>query len=285
MTAVLEVQERLGRLFETAFRAEDIAESLVSFDAERSAGDISPVLARTRFKVAGVREDGKITGYVVASELEGDATCGELRREFTDDDVISGRTPLADAIQALAGREWLFIRVLGRVNGIVTWSDLHKPPVRMWLFGVITLIEMSFTSILETLFPDDGWAELMSPARRKKAQEFHRERKRRSDSAASLRLVDCIQFSDKGQILAKDELARRLIGFPSRQKGLQAVKSIVSLRDKLAHAQDIVTDDASSIVALAAQLHRILQIGSVFPDVKRSTPRRKPTTGKQAEDP
>lgn len=60
------------------------------------------------------------------------------------------------------------------------------------LFGVITLIEMSFTSILETLFPDDGWAELMSPARRKKAQEFHRERKRRNVSAASLRLVDCI---------------------------------------------------------------------------------------------
>lgn len=57
---------------------------------------------------------------------------------------------------------------------------------------MITLIEMSFTSILETLFPDDGWAELMSPARRKKAQEFHRERKRRNVSAASLRLVDCI---------------------------------------------------------------------------------------------
>jgi len=284
MTDVLEVQERLGHLFETAFRAEDIAESLVSFDAERSASEISPVLARTQFKVAGVREDGKITGYVVASELDGDATCGDLRREFTERDVVAGQTPLADAIQALAGREWLFVRVLGRVNGIVTWSDLHKPPVRMWLFGVITLIEMAFTGILETLFPDDGWTELMSPARRRKAQEFHRERTRRSGSAASLRLVDCIQFSDKGQILAKDEMARRLIGFPSRQKGLQAVKSIVSLRDKLAHAQDIVTDDASSIVALAVQLHRILQIGSVFPDVKRSTPRQRPT-GNQAEDP
>ena len=284
MTDVLEVQERLGHLFETAFRVEHIAESLVSFDAERPASEIIAVLGQTHFKVAGVREEGKITGYVTANELEGDATCGDLRRDFNESDVVAGQTPLADAIQALAGREWLFVRVLGRVNGIVTWSDLHKPPVRMWLFGVITLIEMAFTSILETLFPDDGWTELMSPARRRKAQEFHRERTRRSGSAASLRLVDCIQFSDKGQILAKDEMARRLIGFPSRQKGLQAVKSIVSLRDKLAHAQDIVTDDASSIVALAAQLHRILQIGSVFPDVKRSTPRQRPT-GNQAEDP
>ena len=100
VTDILEVQERLGRLFETAFRAEDIAESLVSFDAERLAGDISPVLARTRFKVAGVREDGKITGYVKASELEGDATCGDLRRDFNESDVVAGQTPLADAIQA-----------------------------------------------------------------------------------------------------------------------------------------------------------------------------------------
>lgn len=113
----------------------------------------------------------------------------------------------------------------------------------------------------------------MSAGRRSKAEHFYRERVRRSDGAGALRLVDCIQFSDKGQILAKDDVARRLIGFPSREQGLKAVKSIVSLRDKLAHAQDIVTDDAGSIVALAAQLHRILRIGSVFPNVKRATPR------------
>ena len=110
----------------------------------------------------------------------------------------------------------------------------------------------------------------MSPARRRKAEDLCRERKRRSDAAGTLRLVDCIQFSDKGQILAKDEVARRLIGFPSRKQGEQAVKAIVSLRDKLAHAQDIVSEDGLSIVELARQLHRILRIGSVFPDSKRS---------------
>lgn len=282
MTDVLEVQERLGRLFETAFRVEDIAESLISFDSERTCADVAVVLKRTRFRVAGVRDDGRVSGYLLASELRDGKTCGEIRHDFEKEDAVPGDTPLADAIQKLDGRDWLFVRVLGRVDGIVTWTDLQKPPVRMWLFGVITLMEMAFTSILETLFPDDSWTELMSSGRRRKAEHFFEERKRRSETAASLRLVDCIQFSDKGQILAKDELSRRLIGFPSREQGLKGVKSIVSLRDKLAHAQDIVTEDASSIVALATQLHRILQIGSVFPDVKRGAPRRESTKPEEA---
>ena len=79
MSDVLEVQERLGRLFETAFRVEDIAESLVSFDAERPVSDVTPVLDRTRFRVVGVREDGRITGYVVAAEIGREATLSEYR--------------------------------------------------------------------------------------------------------------------------------------------------------------------------------------------------------------
>ena len=270
MSDIFEVQERLGRLFETAFRVEDIAESLVSFDAERPVSDVTPVLDRTRFRVVGVREDGRIMGYVVAAEIGREAALSELLRDFDEDDVVSGDTPLAEAILALDGREWLFVRVLGSVNGIVTWSDLQKPPVRMWLFGVITLIEMAFTRLIETLFPNDEWTKLLSPARRKKAEDFHRERLRRS--AHALRLIDCVQFSDKGQILAKDDVARRIIGFPSRKRGEQSVKAIVSLRDKLAHAQDIVTHDGSSIIELARHLGRILEIGSAFPDLKRSTP-------------
>ena len=154
MSDIFEVQERLGRLFETAFRVEDIAESLVSFDAERPVSDVTPVLDRTRFRVVGVREDGRITGYVVAAEIDREAALSELRRDFDEDDVVSGDTPLAEAILALDGREWLFVRVLGSVNGIVTWSDLQKPPVRMWLFDVITLVEMAFTRLIENPVPE-----------------------------------------------------------------------------------------------------------------------------------
>ena len=274
MSDVLEVQERLGRLFERAFRIEDIAESLASFDAERPAADVLASMRRRRYRVAGVRDDGGILGYVSAEDLDADGVerCGDVRRDFTEEEIISGDASLAEGIRRLAGRDGLFVRVLGRVNGIVTWSDVQKPPMRMWLFGVITLIEMAFTSVLETLFTDDAWADYLSPSRRAKALDFQRERaRRRADHG--LRLVDCIQFSDKGQIIAKDEMARRVVGFASRKQGEAAVKRIVSLRDKLAHSQDIVTDDADSIVEIARQIERILRIGSVFQDVKRSTPR------------
>ncbi len=32
--------------------------------------------------------------------------------------------------------------------------DLQKPPVRMWLFGMITIIEMALTRMIEAVYPD-----------------------------------------------------------------------------------------------------------------------------------
>jgi hypothetical protein len=269
MADVLEIRDRLTKVFESAFRVEDIAESLVSFDAVLPAAETRQILEGMKYRVAGVREAGVISGWVPTSALSG-GSVGDHRREFDPEEVVSGEASLSQAIRRLPGHDRLFVNVLGKVGGIITWTDLHKPPVRMWLFGMVTLIEMAFTRMIDSLYPDDSWTGIISEGRLRKARSLLAERQRRGESG-TLRLVDCLQLSDKGQVLVRDEDARRILEFESRKEGERAVRRLSSLRDSLAHSQDIVTEGWDFIVRIAERVDDILRVSSTFPDLRRSS--------------
>jgi len=91
----------------------------------------------------------------------------------------------------------------------------------------------------------DGWKQYLSEARLEKAQALLAERSRRDQT---LRLLDCLQFSDKGQIIARNEEIRKLTIFPSRRQAEEAIKKLEQLRNNLAHAQDILTSDSGGTI-------------------------------------
>lgn len=81
------------------------------------------------------------------------------------------------------------------------------------------------------------------------------ERRRRNRPAE---LLDCLQLSDKGQIVARDERIRNRPIFTSRRQAEEGIKMLEGLRNNLAHAQDIVSSDWDAIVQLAGHVHRLL---------------------------
>ena len=83
---------------------------------------------------------------------------------------FSRSTCLPTLVRLLNERPRVFVTSLGRVGGIATRSDLRKPPVRMWLFGMITIVEMGLTRLIETRFPEEGWKDLLSASRLEKAE-------------------------------------------------------------------------------------------------------------------
>ena len=85
---------------------------------------------------------------------------------------------------------------LGRVYGILTWTDVQKPPVRMWLFGLITLLESAFTSLIEAWHPDASSTELVSDGRLRKARAIAEERQRLRGESEQ-RLLDCFSSRTK----------------------------------------------------------------------------------------
>jgi hypothetical protein len=231
-------------------------------------------LERRSFAVAGVREGGLVSGYATSKDLVGVRVCGDALRPFEDEEVVSGGTPLVEGLRRLAGRERIFVTAFGHVAGIVTWTDVQKPPVRMWLFGLVTLLEGAFTGLIDVWHPDDSWADLISTGRLRKARELLRERKRQG-ADVNLRLLDCLQLNDKGLILLRREETRRLLDVSSKEAGERALKKLAQLRNGLAHAQDIVTRDWDMILRLADRLEDIVLLGSTFDRPRRARPRKK----------
>ena len=167
--------------------------------------------------------------------------------------VLLYSAPLVELIKTLRDARWALVRILGEVSGIVTRADLQDPPVRMWLFGLITATEMRFRRLIEQHFVDECWAQYLSETRVGKARAMLEERRHRSQDPA---LNDCLQFSDQGQIIARDASLRAEAGFVSRRRADKVVKRLEALRNNLAHSQDIVDSDWDTILALAENLER-----------------------------
>jgi hypothetical protein len=274
MTDIRALQARLEQTFRGAFHVRDVAEALLSFDAQMPAATALERLERRSFAVAGVREGGFMTGYATAVALERARVCGDALRAFEDDEILTGGTPLDEGLRRLAGRDRVFVTAFGRVAGIVTWSDVQKPPVRMWLFGLVTLLESAFTGLIEVWYPDDSWMELVSAGRLRKARELLRER-RRMAAGTDLQLLDCLQLSDKGLLLLRQAETRRLLNVSSKEAGEKALRRLGQLRNNLAHAQDIVSEDGEMILRLAEGLENIVNVGSAFVRPRRARPRKK----------
>ena len=122
--------KHLYRVFTENFTARDIAVALVSFDETASASEVQKFMFENEFRVVGVRRDGLVTGYVQREELSGDR-CIDSVHEISDDDVIDSWSPFTSIIAALRDRERVFVRSFGQIGGLVSRSDMQKPPVRM----------------------------------------------------------------------------------------------------------------------------------------------------------
>lgn len=240
------IPDTVKRVLTGAFAARDVAEPLASFDVGASCDEVRAFMEARDFDVVGLRSNGQVAGYVDRASLGG-GTCGQYLRAFEDAAVLNDTAPLLTVMQGLVRGPRLFLRVLGKVGGVVVRDDLQKPAVRMWLFGVVTLIEMRFTELIERHCPGEAWKAFLSEARLEKARALLAERSRRNQA---LQLIDCLQFSDKGQIVARNEGIRNLTVFPSRRRAEEAVKRLEQLRNNLAHAQDILTGDWATIVQL-----------------------------------
>jgi len=245
--------QHFKRMFMEIFAARDIAEGLLSFDSGYDCADVVSVLKRKRKDVAGVRVNGMVQGYLRLSDIDGaDAT--DSFRNFTVDQVVSGSATFADVIHVLTRHDYCFVTMLGGIGGVVGRDDINKPIVRMWLFGIVTMVEMGIVQLIHERFPDAAWQAVVSAGRLQKAMDIQAERQRRNQYCE---LIDCLQLTDKAQILINDEVALEQLGFDTKSAAKRSVKELESLRNHLAHAQDIVMHDWAQIARLTRRMEEI----------------------------
>ncbi len=126
----------------------------------------------------------------------------------------------------------------------------------MWLFGMITMVEMGIKQFIIKLFPDNSWEPLVSEGRLTKAKSIQQERLRRNQQC---QLLECLQLSDKGQILLASKEVLEMLGFESTRTAKKSIKQLESLRNNLAHAQDITTHDWAQIARMTQNMEETLK--------------------------
>ena len=248
----------LRELFEHSITVRHISEPLASFDADHPAAQVLEFMEKKDYDVVGVRKDGLVSGYVRREDLsleDGDKFGGHLVK-FESKKLLPETTPLVNVFKVLGNSPRAFVLIFGQVGGIVTKGDLQKAPVRMWLFGLISLIEMQLLRIIRDYYPDGSWKPLISPKDRlANAETLLADRRRRNEA---IDLADCLQFCDKCDIVLKSDELCRLLGFDSTAT-YEQLKSLEDLRNELAHSQDIITGNRPRIVDLVRQAEDILR--------------------------
>jgi hypothetical protein len=243
------------RVIERALTARHLAEPLISFDSESDSREVLEAMTVAGVEVAGIHTKGDLWGFVESSCLH-EGCCKECGRLFAPSQVVTSRSSLTKVIEVLMRHDRCFVSVLGNVVGVISRRDLHKPVVRMWLFGILSVAELEFTERIRKKWPNDAWIELLPQHRITKAKELQTARERHKEKC---QLLDCLHLSDKIEILMSDPNPAELaaLGIPSATAARRVTEQIESLRNSLAHTRDFVEKDWPQVVRLARRIHQM----------------------------
>jgi len=238
-TRLAELRSLLG----SGITARAILEPLQSCPAAAAADEMADILQRRSFDVAGVQSqrDGPVIGFVERETLKGGVVRHHIK-PLTADQLISDATALPSVLSVLKARQHAFVLIGPSVEGIVTRTDLNKPPVRVYLFGLISLLEMHLGFWVKDGYGEDAWREKLKAGRLKAARKLQADRRKRHQEAS---LAECLQFCDKRDLVLVRNDLRGNMGFGATARARGLLQRAEDLRNVLAHSQQDLVQGSS----------------------------------------
>jgi predicted transcriptional regulator len=231
---------------------------LAACEASDRPGEVLSRSDWLSYSQLAVRDEGKIVGVLERSLANGHSgTVREVMRPLSDEIIVEAATGILSYIPLAAERPYHLVVRGGRIDGIVTRSDLLSLPVRVVLFTFLTQLESAMASAIRKACPDGQWADFLKPERRKRIDARFEEGKRRDVYADRLNFSE---WSDKREILAS-VLPAELLG--SKTRFHKELKELERLRDKVMHANDYLSD-AGGLGTLVASAREWIRTLSAF---------------------
>ncbi|WHX40369.1 hypothetical protein QNH36_22455 [Mesobacillus sp. AQ2] len=246
----------LKNLYETSITVDCIAESLIVCDLNGDSLQIKKEMYYRNYDVIGVLDDNEIAGYIEREDLNEGQVKNYLKR-FNTNEIITNTTPLIQFLHILKGKSRLFVLEKNKVTKLITSADLQKPPVRILIFGYITLLEMNLGEIIKWRFEGDEWKKYISYERFEKAEDLYIKRQNKNED---INLIECLQISDKMQIIRKDEYLFSFFKM-SKSKWKDISDELRDLRDQIAHSNELgVESNWEDIIKLLENCEYLLEI-------------------------
>ena len=249
----------LRALLASGITARAILEPLRSCPAIAPSAEMRRTLHARSFDIAGVRQesDGPVIGYVMTESLK-DGVVKDHMIAIALEQLISEATPLVRLLSILKDRSYVFVLSEREVVGIVTRADLNKPPVRVYLFGLISLLEMHLGYWVKVSYREDSWKKFLKPNRLVAAQKVQTDGKARKQDMV---LVECLQFCDRRDLVVANTGLRESLGLATKGQARDVLKSAERLRDLLAHSQQDLANGSSweHLIDLVEVVEKLVQ--------------------------
>jgi hypothetical protein len=247
----------LRNLFENNITIEYVAEPLKGVSADADVAEVWHWMVMQDFDVVGVELEGAVSGYIERNSLKNkQGRCRDYQQVFHPKELIAISTPLMKLLPILQQTSRLFVLDCNSVSGIVTYGDLQKAPVRMLLFGLLTLLEMNLLRLVRRYYSQDSWQPVLKPERLEIARRLWHESQARNEATD---LLDYIQFCDKRELVLQQPELLQQLGLKSKRSGERFLKSAEHLRNRLAHAQDLVSGSSwTELISLAEAMEQLL---------------------------
>lgn len=215
----------LEEIFTNQITVMNIAVPTASLDLEKAR----EICGSNNFNVHLIKE-------MTDEDLKVYSNSSGTSRPLCDSEVISESTPLLDVIDILCHKEQVFVKVKRNITHIVTRSDLDTIPVRIWLYGMISLFEIELKDRITQMGID--WEKKLSADRLDKAKELFQQKKLQNEE---ITLLGCTQLCDLATIVLKfwkqfEDL------FPSNNSKKRIQSSFINMkliRNALAHGQKL----------------------------------------------
>lgn len=246
----------LRQLFEQNINVSHIAESLYCFQVTDPISLMKNYMNYYDYDVVGIERSGIVVGYIKKDDFE--KLPFDLVRDFGPTEIVSDSTPLIQLLYMFKEKERLFVLEANRVTKLVTLADLQKPPIRMMLFGMISLLEMHLLRLILHYYPNETWKKELTENRLTIARDLYLQRKARNEE---IQLADCLQMCDKKTLIVKHDRLRELFSFPSKNQTEAFFTDVELLRNKLAHTQDLTMGTSwRKIIILIEKCEQLLKV-------------------------
>lgn len=249
--------DALRKIFFDSVTVKEIFEPLLSCKSTDSSFDVRYALTNRNFDMVGVLgENDKVIGCVYKSELKEDDSVSDHIKNIDDSEIIIESTPLATLLNILLEKTSVYISKYDNIVGIVNRFDVDKPPVRIYVFGMLSLFEMHLSFWVKRNYKNSDWENKITKKRLRNAKKLLKQRVKKDEF---IQLIDCLQLGDKKNILAKTP--QFISELPiSRRKFTKLLEKAEDIRNGIAHSQNSIISilDWTVFVNTLTQIEELL---------------------------
>jgi CBS domain-containing protein len=185
---------------ETGLRVLHIATfDLKTCSATQSVTDVADDASLADFDYIPVREKARIVGVLDnRGQRPLDGSVRDHMLPLDGSVLVTADEPLTRFVPLLRKRPYRLVLLGTEIRGIVTRSDIIKPPVRLLAFTLVSHLEMVMTDFIRACCPTDdaflGVLGTLDLSRRKKLEKRHQQRQQKNLLMPAVEIAD---FDDK----------------------------------------------------------------------------------------